>query len=244
MLHGKKVLAVIPARGESRKVSGKHLRKVAGRTLLGWTIHFAQKSRYIDQLILSSDDLLIIQEAKNYGCDVPFLRPKHLARADTPYIAPILHAIDMLPGYDYIVVLQPSSPLRSTEDIDNCLVTCVENNVHACISVSEPNYRQCYSFTMQPNNKLIPTVPGQLLTHRQAGEVCYMPNGAVEVAEIPWLKREQTFLTTEILGYVMPRERSIDVDSELDLWLVNSYKEFMAQRAPEETLEPAESSAD
>lgn len=230
MLQGNKVLAVIPARGHSRKVAGKHLRKVAGRSLLAWTIHVAQKSRYIDQLILSSDDLLIIQEAKNHGCDVPFLRPKHLAQATTPLINAICHAIEMTPGYDYIVILPPSSPLRTTEDIDSAIFTCINNHAKACISLTEPTYGECNGYTLAANSVLTPTIPGQFSLPNHQDEACYVPNGAIAVAEIPWLLKEQTFVTDETLGYVMPRERSIDVDSEFDLWLVSSYKEYLMQR--------------
>jgi CMP-N,N'-diacetyllegionaminic acid synthase len=239
MLQGNKVLAVIPARGESRKVSGKHLRKVAGRTLLGWTILAAQKSHYIDQVILSSDDLLIIQEAKNYGCDVPFLRPKHLARIDSPLMPAIFHALEMTQGYDIIVVLQPSSPLRTAEDIDNAIEVCVQNKASACVTVTEPTYGGCNGYTLAANNQLVPTVPGQFSTHSHHGEACYVPNAAVAVADIAWLQREKTFLTSHTVGVVMPRERSIDVDSEFDIWQVNSYKEYLAQRAATQSLEPA-----
>jgi N-acylneuraminate cytidylyltransferase len=179
----------------------------------------AQKSRHIDQLILSSDDLLIIQEAKDYGCDVPFLRPKDLARANSSLIAAVLHAIEMTPGYDYIVVLQPSSPLRIVEDIDHCILNCTKNGASACVSLTEPAYGECNGFTLGPDNLLIPTVPGQFETPMHPGKACYVPNGAVAVAEIPWLKREMSFLSSQTSGYVMPRERSIDVDSEFDLWL-------------------------
>lgn len=241
MIQGMKVLAVIPVRGESRKVSGKHLRQVAGCSLLGWTIRAAQQSRFIDQLILSSDDLLIIQEAKNYGCDVPFLRPKHLARPETPFILPILHALEMTPGYDLIVVLQPSSPLRTVEDIDHCIQTCLNNQARACISITEPSYGECSSFTLARNNQLIPTVSGQFFSHRHMGEACYVPNCAVGVAEIPWFKEKQSFLTDETFGYVMPRERSIDVESEFDLWVVKAYKEYLAQQVLKERPELIES---
>ncbi len=241
MLQGKKILAVIPARGQSRKVAGKHLRKVAGRSLLAWTINVAQKSRYIDQLILSSDDLLIIQEAKNHGCDVPFLRPKHLAQATTPLINAIIHAIEMTPGYDYIVVLPPSSPLRTSDDIDNVIFNCISNPAKSCISLTEPTYGECNGYTLSNYSVLVPTVPGQFSLPNHHDEACYVPNGAIAVAEIPWLLCEQTFVNQETTGYVMPRERSIDVDSEFDLWLVNSYKEYLLQQGANQSHESTES---
>ncbi len=240
MIQGNKVLAVIPARSESRKVPGKHLRNVAGRTLLGWTILNTQKSHYVDQLILSSDDLLIIQEAKNYGCDVPFLRPKHLARPEVSVVDAVLHAIEMTPGYEYVVVLQPSSPLRTTEDIDNCILTCIRNESKVCVSVTEPTYGECNGFTLGPKNKLVPTVPGQFSAPNHPGEACYVPNGAVVVAKCSWLKEYKEFLTPETSGYIMPRERSIDVESEFDLWLVNSYKAYLEESVANQRLEPVE----
>lgn len=236
MLYGKKILAVIPVRGQTRKVSGKHLRTVAGRSLLSWTIGAAQKSRYIDQLILSSDDLLVIQEAKNRGCDVPFLRPKHLAQASTPLIDAITHAIEMTPGYDFIVILPPSSPLKTAEDIDNVIYTCISKQSKACISLTEPTYGECNGYMLCPNQFLVPTIPGQFSSPHPE-EACYVPNGAIAIAEIPWLIRGQTFVTDETTGYVMPRERSIDVDSEFDLWLVNSYQEFLLHRAENQPFE-------
>jgi CMP-N-acetylneuraminic acid synthetase len=197
MIQGKKVLGVIPARSGSRKVSQKYLRSVAGHSVLGWTIRAAQKSQFIDQLILSSDDLLIIQEAKNYGCDVPFLRPKHLARPGISVVSAILHAVEMTPGYDFVAVLQPSSPLRTTEDIDRCIAACLDSQAPACVSETEPSYGACNAFTLDAYNRLVPTVPGQFVNHRHDGYKCYVPNGAVCVAEIAWLQREKDFLSAQ-----------------------------------------------
>ena len=111
-------LAVIPARGGSKGVPRKNVRDLNGKPLIAWTIEEAKKSQYISNIILSSEDSEIIKEAKKYGCEVPFIRPMKLAQDDTPGIDPVLHAINQCPGYDYVVLLQPTSPLSKAEDID------------------------------------------------------------------------------------------------------------------------------
>lgn len=114
-------LAVIPARGGSKGIPRKNIREIAGKPLIAWSIEEAKKSKYITKLILSSDDKEIIDVAKQYGCEAPFVRPKALAADETPGVDPILHAIEQCPGYDYVVVLQPTSPLRTVENIDGAI---------------------------------------------------------------------------------------------------------------------------
>ena len=138
MISGKSILAIIPARGGSKGIPRKNIKLLAGKPLIAWTIDEAKKSIYIDRLILSSEDEEIIRIAKEWGCEAPFIRPAELAEDNTPGIDVVIHAIDALKEkYDYLVLLQPTSPLRKVEDIDRCIETCIDRNVPACISVSE-----------------------------------------------------------------------------------------------------------
>ena len=121
MIEGLSVLGLIPARGGSKGVPRKNIRLVAGRPLLAWTIDAARASRYLDRLVLSTDDCEIGAVAIAAGCEVPFLRPPELARDDTPGIDPVLHALGQLPPFDIVVLLQPTSPLRLASDIDGCI---------------------------------------------------------------------------------------------------------------------------
>nr|HPK54819.1 acylneuraminate cytidylyltransferase family protein [Smithellaceae bacterium] len=117
MIQGKTVLAIIPARGGSKGIPRKNITNLAGKPLIAWTIEEAKKSKYIDRLILSSEDNEIIQVAKEWGCEVPFIRPRELAEDDTLGIEPVLHALNTIKKkYDYVVLLQPTSPLRSVDD--------------------------------------------------------------------------------------------------------------------------------
>ena len=129
MLNGKTILAIIPARGGSKGIPRKNIKPLAGKPLIAWTIEEAKKSKYIDRLILSSEDEEIIRIAKKWGCEVPFVRPKEFAEDETSGIEPILHAIETLSEkYDYVCLLQPTSPLRTVNDIDGCIKKCIDRS--------------------------------------------------------------------------------------------------------------------
>ena len=114
-----KVLAVIPARGGSKGLVRKNILDLAGIPLIAWTIEAAKRSKYIDRVVLSSDDDEIMAVAKHYGCEVPFRRPSALASDDAASLDVLFHAIEKVPGYDYVILLQPTSPLRTFTDIDS-----------------------------------------------------------------------------------------------------------------------------
>ena len=222
MIQGKKVLGIIPARGGSKGVPGKNIRVVAGKPLIAWTIEAAKQSRYLDRLVLSSDDAEIIAVAREWGLDVPFVRPTELAKDDTPGIAPVLHAVEELPGYDYIVLLQPTSPLRAVEDIDKCVEFCLEAEAPSCASVTEPEHSPYLMYTLEDGN-LHPLLSGQSFVRRQDMPKVYALNGAVYVVETKWLSQSKVFVTEETIAYVMPRQRSVDVDAECDLHICDDF---------------------
>ena len=221
MLNQNKILALIPARGGSKGVPRKNIRLLGGKPLLAWTIDAAKKSKYIDRIILSSEDEEIISVAKNYGCDVPFVRPAELAGDNAPGIAPVLHALHTLnEQYDYLVLLQPTSPFRSTEDIDEAIRRCIENKVDACVSVTETEKHPAWMFYLTDSEYLTPvlgTADEKMATHRQQLKPVYALNGAVYVIHIPTLlKHEQFIIPKRTLSYPMPKERSLDIDTEFD----------------------------
>lgn len=217
MINNLKVIAIIPARGGSKGVPRKNIRLMAGKPLIAWTIEEGKKSKFIDRLILSSDDLEIIRIAKEYGCDVPFVRPAELAQDDTPGIAPVLHALDLLPGYDIVVLLQPTSPLRTVQDIDQCITLLVNKRSPASVSVCEPGHHPFWMFTLDDQGRMEPFYKdGQIPVKRQDLPAMFTLNGAVYVARVEWLKNTKTFISPETIAYVMPRERSVDIDTELD----------------------------
>jgi N-acylneuraminate cytidylyltransferase len=213
----KTVLTIIPARGGSKGVPRKNIREVGGKPLIAWTIEEAKKSQYIDRLILSSDDAEIIEIALKWGCEVPFVRPSKLGCDDTPGIDPVIHAIKTLPEkYDLVVLLQATSPLRTVEDIDGCILRLIEYNSKACVSVVEPDKSPYWMYRFDEKNQLVPLLE-QGYVRRQDLPKIYALNGAVYVAECLWLENTKSFISPETIGYIMPPERSLDVDSEQDI---------------------------
>ena len=219
MIEGKSVLAIIPARGGSKGVPRKNVRGVAGKPLIAWSIDEAKKSGYIDRLVLSSDDAEIIETAKAWGCEVPFVRPAELARDESPGIDP-----GALPKYDIVVLLQATSPLRSMADIDGCIQHCISNGAKACVSVSEAEQSPYWMYRLGSEGQMQPLMPENEFVRRQDLPSTYILNGAVYVAFSDWLVEHKTFVSSETLGFVMPSERSLDIDTELDLQILNMIK--------------------
>jgi len=217
MIGGLSVLAIIPARGGSKGVPRKNIRVVAGKPLIAWSITEAQKSRYIDRLVVSTDDTEIAAVAQQWNCEVPFLRPKELALDDTPGIAPVVHMLKTLPEmFKLVVLLQPTSPLRSIDDIDGCIEFIMQKNAKSCVSVVQPNKSPYWMYRIDDNDIMKPLFPGEW-GRRQDLPEAYALNGAVYVADTDWLLEKNTFVAEQTVAYKMPQDRSLDIDSEEDL---------------------------
>ncbi|MEJ9212203.1 acylneuraminate cytidylyltransferase family protein [Bacillus smithii] len=217
MIHDKKVLAIIPARGGSKGIPRKNIKNLAGKPLIAWTIEEAKKSKYIDRLILTSEDKEIINVANEYGCEVPFVRPKELAQDDTPGVAPILHAIQEVPGFDYIVLLQPTSPLRLVKDIDGAIEKSEKNHGIACVSVCKTDKNPYWMYQLDSKDFMSPFInTDHFPVRRQDAPAIYQLNGAVYVSTVEELIKQRTFLQDKVLAYQMPSERSVDIDTIID----------------------------
>ena len=220
MIDGKAVLAIIPARGGSKGLPRKNIIEVMGKPIIAWTIEEAKKSRYIDRLILSSEDDEIIKISKNWGCEVPFVRPLSLAKDDSPVIEAVLHSIHSLPEkYDYIVLLQPTSPLRTSRDIDGSIELCVKTNAPTCVTVNEPDTSPYWMFFLDENGRMRPVMreSSEIENRRQDLQRVYALNGACYVAKRDWITMNKTFIGDKSVAYKMDKERSLDIDDESDL---------------------------
>lgn len=230
MIGTKKVLAIIPARGGSKGVPRKNIREVAGKPLIAWTILQARKSLYIDRLVVSTDDEEIADVARQWGSEVPFLRPAHLAKDDTPGIDPVLHALESLPGYDYVVLLQPTSPLRSHADIDGCIELCAGRAACSCVSVTQPEKSPYWMFTIDDCGKMQWLFESdKLIARRQDLPPAYALNGAVYVAATESIVESRSFVTEGAVPYLMSNGNSVDIDTEADLLLA----EILLQKGSE-----------
>ena len=232
MIDGKTCLGVIVARGGSKGLPGKNVADLGGKPLVAWTVAAARRSACLDRLILSSDDDAIIDAARTAGCDAPFRRPAALATDEAPIADTLIHAMDNLNSpFDYIVLLAATSPLRSGGDIDACIAACHSGGVCA-VTVTEAPKPLEWMCRITSDGRLVPAIPGDgLRTRRQDTAPAFLPNGAVYVARTDWFREHRTFYGSDTRASIMPADRSIDIDGELDLMMARMIVEQNATAA-------------
>lgn len=202
----RKILAIVPARGGSQRLIAKNARPLAGRPMVAWTLEAASRSALIDHLVVSTDDPAVAATATEMGWPPPFMRPDHLSGADAPVIDAIAHALDQVGGrWDYVVLLQPTSPLRTPADIDRAIRLCDETGAPAVIGVSPLPKPVAFYGRVDGDGRY---TPGGVDLERTV-----VINGAVYVGRPDVLMRDRTFQSEGALAYPMPFERSWDVDT-------------------------------
>ena len=217
MINRQKILGLVTARGGSRTVVGKNLKPLGGKPLVAWVIEAGLASELIDRLVLSSDDPDIISAGRDAGCEAPFVRPANLATDEARSIDVAHHALSELDEtYDFVTLLQPTSPFVSAADIDGCIEKCHASGATSCVSISQVDKHPAWMYRLSPKKKLRPLSPGERPSRRQDIEPVFALNGAVFVARCDWLMQSDDFIGPESLGYEMPKERSVDIDTPLD----------------------------
>lgn len=202
----RRVLAIVPARGGSQRLIAKNARPLAGRPMVAWTLEAASRSALIDHLVVSTDDPAVVATATEMGWPPPFIRPDHLSGAAASVIDAIEHALDQTGGrWDYVVLLQPTSPLRTPADIDRAIRLCDESGAPAVIGVSPLPKPVAYYGRVGADGRY---TPGGVDLERTV-----VVNGAVYVGRPDVLLRDRTFQSEGALAYQMPFERSWDVDT-------------------------------
>jgi CMP-N,N'-diacetyllegionaminic acid synthase len=212
-----RVLGLITARGGSKGVPGKNIKFLAGKPLIVWTIEAALASGRIDRLILSTDSDEIAAVAKAAGCEVPFMRPPTLATDTATSNDVIRHALETIDSNDdRVVLLQPTSPLREPQDINGCLDTQAASGGPFAVSVCVADPPPEHIFRIDANQRLSPVIKGPNASRRQDLQSSYALNGAVYAFERAWFLAADGLQVGDAVPYVMPAERSIDIDTELD----------------------------
>jgi len=217
MIHGKSVLGVIAARGGSKGVPRKNVRIVNGKPLIAWTIEAGKSSKYIDRLVLSSDDAEIIAVSTSFGCEAPFVRAAELASDASGSIEVVLDAVARCPGYDWVVLLQPTSPLRVASDIDGTLEKAFSQKAPAGVTICPAEESPYWMVSIDSSGELMPLIPASPVVRRQDLPKAYLLNGAVYAADCAWLETQRSFIGKGTIGYEMPLDRSADIDTEQDL---------------------------
>lgn len=214
------ILGLIPARGGSKGLPGKNIRPLSGKPLIAWTIEQALTSNNIDRVIVSTDSRDIADVARVHGVDTPFLRPDELATDKAEMIDVILHVLESLKedgfSYDSVMLLQPTSPLRTALDIDSVIELLNKKGAKAVVSVCEAEHHPYWSNTLPPDGCMKDFLARDARKNRQELPIVYRLNGAIFFAHTDYLKAHGEFIGDETYAYIMPRERSVDIDSELD----------------------------
>lgn len=224
MYKGKKILAVIPARGGSKGLPKKNIRILGDKPLIAWSIEAGRQSQYIDKITVSTDSQDIADIAKQWGGKVPFIRPAELATDAAKGIDAILHAIDWHRDngdrFDLVLVLQPTSPLRTAVHIDQAIELLFEKNAGAVVSVCPVDHHPWWCNYLPQNGSMKDFLRPEILnTNRQELPPFYRLNGAVYVADITVLETTRSFIGDTTFAYAMDAESSIDIDTAFDFKL-------------------------
>ncbi len=220
MFEEMKILALIPARGGSKGIPGKNIKELNGHPLIAYTIAAARRSRYTDLVVVTTDSEEIAAVARAYGAEVPFLRPAELALDTSRTIDTVVHAVGALAGLgkacDVVVLLQPTSPLRRAEEIDAAVEAFFSHGQLGLASVSEVTESPLLARSLDRFGVLHPVLPLPSTVRRQDMPRFWHVDGAIYVNRTDDLTPE-TSLNDNPIGFVMPRERSIDIDGIEDL---------------------------
>jgi len=216
------ILGVIPARGGSKGIKNKNLHNLNGKPLISFTIEAAKKSKLITDFIVSTDSLEIKKVSEVYGAEVPFIRPAHLSNDKALAVPTIQHAVLFAESnkeitYDYIVMLQPTAPLRTHEDIDNSLSKLIEENGDGIISVVDvENYHPIKMKTIK-DGMLLDFVNSDLENPpRQSLPPVYIVNGAIYATKRDVFINKNTFKGNHCIPFIMPQNRSSNIDEPQD----------------------------
>lgn len=223
MINGKSFIAIIPARGGSKRLPRKNLLEFGGKPLIAWTIEAALHCPFIDEVMVTTDDAEIAAVAKEYGANVPFLRPAELASDNATSFDVTRHAVDFYrteldKEFDFVVLLQPTSPLRSSNDIERAIELCVQKTADAIISVCEVDHSPLWMNTLPEDCNMVGFLQSELKNKRsQDLATFYRLNGAIYICNVKVLLDKKTFFTEEaIYAYPMTIEHSVDIDTQID----------------------------
>ncbi len=217
-----KIIAIIPARGGSKGIPKKNLVPILGKPLIDWSIEAGLQSKHITDIVVTSDDDKILVHAKKFKDVVLIDRPKELATDNSPTEPVLVHALEVLKKqgkeYDYLVLLQPTSPLRTADDIDVALKKMIYADATALISVFEPDHHPLKSFKVDKNGYLSGLVNNKFpFMPRQALPKVYQPNGAIYIVKISEFLKTHTLFTNKTINFTMSPAKSIDIDTFDDL---------------------------
>lgn len=219
------VACLILARGGSKGVPRKNTYPLDNKPLIAYSIEAAQTSQMVDRVIVSTDDEEIAEISRSFGADIPFMRPTDLAQDDSSSMDVIIHAIQWLnknEGYlpEYVLLLQPTSPLRIAIDIDCAIALAVQKDADGVVSVTDTPDHPYLAKQIAQDGRLADFIQKpDIYVNRQSLPPVYIVNGAIYLAKREIILNKKTFYTENTYAYVMPADRSLDIDTPWDMYL-------------------------
>lgn len=229
-----KTLGIITARSGSKGIKNKNIRKLADKPLMAYTIESAVQSHYIDEVMVSTDSEVYADIAEAYGANVPFLRKDKNATDTAKTIDVVIEVLDeyekMEQYFDNIVLLQPTSPLRTVENLNEAFQLFYEKSADSVVSVCECEHSPLLSNTLPDDLNMFGFIARQNDRRRQDLAKYYRLNGAIYISKVNVLKQLKSFYGERSYAYIMDQKESIDIDTELDF----EYVEFLMEKGKEQ----------
>lgn len=232
MFHDKKIIAIIPARGGSKGIPNKNIVDVDGNPLIVYTINAAKESQYIDRIYVSTDSLEIADVCRANGVEVESLRPGYLATNEAKTLDTLKYTLNLLKSqneyYDYVILLQPTQPLRSCLHIDEAISLIAAHEDASIISVSEVEDHPLFIRRINESGKLESLIKTSSTVRRQDLPVYYKVNGAIYINKVSDIITQDISLNDNQIPYVMEKKFDLDIDTVEDLerlnWILNKKK--------------------
>lgn len=227
MINNYHVVALIPARGGSKRLPQKNIKLLDGKPLIAWSIECAKKSQYVDQIIVSTDSQQIKEISENYGAKVPFVRPDYLSNDTASTYDVIQHTIESLalnkPNI-LLVLLQPTSPLRTTEELDKAIEYFIQKKALGVVSVSEMEYSPLWANVLPNDNNMLNFISHDIIGKRsQDLPTYYRINGSIYIYNIEsLLQNKKMFFDETVFAFITASNTSIDIDTMLDFKIAES----------------------
>lgn len=227
MINNQTVLCLMLARGGSKGVPNKNIKLLNDKPLIYYTIQSVKEAKIFDKFILSTDSSEIGDIAINYGVEVPFLRPDKLSSDNSLFYDAIIHALKWVEKndkkYDLVQYVYPTTPLKIKDDYLNGLQLFQEKNADMVISVCEDHHTPFWSNSLPENNSLRDFIPTKYHKNRQDLPRTYRINGCIFIAKWDVFYEKKDWFKQNTYAYIMPEERSVDIDTPFDFELAELY---------------------
>jgi CMP-N,N'-diacetyllegionaminic acid synthase len=230
LINKNRIICIIPARKGSKGLKDKNIKKLNGVPLIAWSINIAKKCKFIDEIIVSTDSVKISKIAKKYGAKVPFLRPKKFATDKSSSFSVIKHAIDFYKKkkvfFDYILLLEPTSPFRSLNDLNKFIIKIFKNKIESMVTVTkvEKNH-PLFLYYINKKNILIPYIKNlqRLYIRRQDLKPLFYLEGSIYMSKISILLKHKSFYHKKTQAFQIEKMKSLEIDDIDDFNLAKFY---------------------